>query len=158
MSVELDLQKEIRESCLRYLIRREHSQKELLQKLLSKGFEANDVQGIIDELNEQGWQSNDRFAESYARHKIKKGFGPVKISYELAQRGIDEADLDAIVLDISGSWGDILEQVYAKKYSSEKQVGNKEWQKRYRFLLQRGFSSDMINSFYKSSNIKIIYS
>lgn len=64
---------EIRESCLQLLARREHSQKELLNKLLIKGFNKDVILAVIEELAKQGWQSDLRYAESYARHRIEKG-------------------------------------------------------------------------------------
>jgi len=146
MPVELEFAKEIREVCLRLLTRREHSQLELLNKLSLKGFDRYDSQKIIDGLTEEGWQSDERFAESYARYRIKKGFGPVKISYELRQRGITNFDLDAVVLDLADSWLDLLEQLYYKKYTDDGPLAQKEWLKRSRFLQQRGFSHEMIKT------------
>ena len=149
--IEAESQKEIREICLRLLTRREHSQQELLDKLAKKGFDRDESQTVIDELVDQGWQSDQRFAESYARFRIKKGFGPNKIRYELLQRGIAEVDLDAVVMDIADGWLEIIKQVYKKKYSDDKHLPNKERLKRSRFLLQRGFSSDMIRTLFQQS-------
>lgn len=149
MFVELELAKEIREVCLRLLTRREHSQLELLNKLALKGFERDKSQKIIADLVEEGWQSDERFAESYARYRIKKGFGPVKISYELRQRGVVGFDLEPVVLDLADSWFDLLKQLYSKKYTDKGMLSQKEWLKRSRFLQQRGFSHEMIKTVLK---------
>ncbi len=141
----VDSEKEIRENCLRLLVRREHSQRELLDKLAIKGIERRATQVIIDQLIDEGWQSDDRFAESYARYRIRKGFGPVKITYELKQKGISDFDLDPVVLDVADSWFDLLTQVYHKKYADNGELSQKERLKRSRFLQQRGFSHEMIN-------------
>ncbi len=142
-------QKQIREICLRLLSRREHSQQELLNKITGKGFERSEIQLIIDDLAEQGWQSDFRFAESYARFRVKKGYGPIKISYELRQRGIEYFDLESVVLDFADDWSEILEQVYRKKYTDDKILTNKEYVKRCKFLQQRGFSNEMIRAIVK---------
>ena len=63
----------IKEHCLRLLTYREHSQKELRTKLMQKGFAREDIQPIIEQLAENNWQSDTRFAESYARHRMQKG-------------------------------------------------------------------------------------
>lgn len=146
--IEAESQKQIREICLRLLTRREHSQQELLDKLAIKGFDRDESQTVIDELIDQGWQSDQRFAESYARFRIKKGFGPNKIRYELLQRGIAEVDLDVVVMDIADGWLEIIKQVYEKKYSDEERLPHKERLKRSRFLQQRGFSNDMIKTLF----------
>ena len=155
---DIESQKKIRELCLRLLSRREHSQQELLEKLASKGFDRAETQLIVDDLAAQGWQSNQRFAESYSRYRIKKGYGPIKIICELQQRGIEDYDLDEVVMDIADGWGEVLDQVYVKKYPDDKELTNKEWFKRNRFLQQRGFSGEMIKTLFKDLSIKLIYS
>ena len=156
--IEAESQKNIREICLRLLTRRDYSQLELLDRLAKKGFSHTESQTIIDDLAEQGWQSDQRFAESYARYRIKKGYGPIKISYELQQRGVESFDFDTVVFDLADDWDDLLRQVYERKYSDEKTLLSKEWLKRSRFLQQRGFSGELINRLFKVLNIKLLYS
>jgi regulatory protein len=146
---------EINESCLRLLARREHSQKELLNKLLLKGFAKDDILAVIDELALQGWQSDSRYAESYARHRIQKGYGPFFIAYELRQNGVDEVDLEDLVQKTAGSWVDLLEQIYIKRYGHDSFLDRKEWAKRSRFLMQRGFPGTLISALFDHLNIKL---
>jgi len=141
---ELGLLKEIKEACLQYLIRREHSQRELLRKVSEKGYPNSIVLTIINELAEQGWQSDARFAESYARSRVHKGIGPLRIKAELQQRGAAEHAFDMAAEDIAGSWYELLQQVYQKKYADIPYENPKEQLKRCRFLQQRGFANDMI--------------
>ncbi len=138
--------REIREKCIRLLTRREHSQRELLDKLGLKGFDRSEIQLVIDMLIDEGWQSDERFAESYTRYRIRKGFGPVKIAYELRQRGIVGFNLDPVVLDLTGSWFNLVEQVYHKKFGDNKPSSEKEWLKQSRFLQQRGFTHELIKT------------
>ncbi len=145
----------IKESCLGLLVRREHSQKELLNKLLVKGWAKDDILAVIDELAQQSWQSDARYAESYARHRIHKGYGPVWIAYELRKNGVDAVNLDDIVQQTAGSWMDLLEQVYSKKYGHDSVLNRNEWAKRSRFLMQRGFSGTMISALFDHLNIKL---
>lgn len=144
-----DFAKEIRHSCIRLLTRREHSQQELLDKLELKGFDRNSIQIVVASLANESWQSDERYAEAYARYRMKKGFGPVKITYELRTKGISGFNLDPVVLDIAGSWFDLISQIYQKKYQSHDDLTQKEWLKRSRFLQQRGFSHEQISSVLK---------
>jgi regulatory protein len=147
---------EIRESCLRLLARREHSQKELLNKLLIKGFNKDDILAVIEELALQGWQSDLRYAESYARHRIQKGFGPISVIYGLRQNGVVLTNLEDIIQQTAGSWMELLEQVYTRKYNHDTLLDRNEWAKRSRFLLHRGFSGAMVIALFEHLNIKFI--
>lgn len=138
--------KEIKEFCLRLLTRREHSRLELIDKSVLKGFDRTESEKVIDQLTLEGWQSDQRFAESYARYRIKKGFGPVKITQELRLRGIFDFDLEPVVLELSDGWMDLIQQLYKRKYLDEGPLSPKEWVKRNRFLQQRGFTHEMIKT------------
>ena len=150
---ELLTYKAIKEACLQYLVRREHSQLELVQKVAAKGFARRDVMTVLDELIEQGLQSNARFAESYARSRVHKGFGPLRIQAELQQRGVGDCYFEMAVEDIAGSWSLLLEQVYSKKYGEETGLDIKEKFKRSRFLQQRGFPRDMVQHLFKKLSL-----
>jgi regulatory protein len=161
--------KEIRDSCLRLLAMREHSKKELRQKLAAKGFGRDEALEVIDELAREGLQDDARYAESYARSRILKGYGPIRIIYELKQAGIEldrsggqtgteptAFNLDDTVQSTAGGWAELLERVYSKKYSRERKMEVKEWARRSRFLMQRGFSVEMITELFEHLNIKLI--
>jgi len=148
--------KEIQEVCLHLLARREHSRQELLNKLALRGLDRDDAQSVIDELAKQGWQDDLRYAESYARFRIRKGYGPIRVSYELKQNGIAAFDLDGIVREEAGSWMALLEQVYNKKYTHVAVMDRNEWAKRSRFLLHRGFSGAMISALFDQLNIRFL--
>lgn len=144
---------EIREVCLRLLTRREHSRSELLNKLTVRGFGKRQSETVLDELVEQGWLSDQRFAEEYARQRLQKGFGPKRIAYELKQAGIDDFDLERLVDESAESWLTLLFRVYHKKYPQDKTVTRNEWAKRSRFLLQRGFTSAQIGALFEHLNL-----
>ncbi|PPK76100.1 regulatory protein [Methylobacter tundripaludum] len=156
MIEEAQVDKEIEGVCLRLLARREHSRQELLAKLALRGFDRDDALPVIDELAEHGWQDDLRYAESYARFRIQKGYGPIRVSYELKQNGIAAFDLEGIVQEEAGSWMALLEQVYSKKYSHDTVLERNEWAKRSRFLLHRGFSGAMISALFDELSIRFL--
>jgi len=147
----------IRAECLRLLTGREHSRKELLQKLAVKGFAKESIEPILEELSAENWQSDARYAESYARSRILKGYGPTFIAYELRQHGIDLGktplfDLEALAESVAGGWMALLQQIYSKKYGNDPIPNRNEWAKRSRFLLQRGFTNAMIADLLKNTS------
>jgi regulatory protein len=145
----------IRADCLRLLAGREHSRKELAQKLAAKGFAKDSIESALDRLTEENWQSDARYAESYARARIQKGYGPAFIAYELHQNGIDlgnipSFDLKVLAESVAGGWMALLHQVYDKKYGAGPIPNRNEWAKRSRFLQQRGFTNAMIAELFKT--------
>lgn len=143
----------IRAACLQYLMRREHSQRELLQKVSAKGFAKQEIRPVIAELVEQGLQSDARFAESYARSRVHKGFGPLRIKAELQQRGVSNCPFEMAVEDIAGSWQELLAEVYSKKYGNETGLDIKEKSRRSLFLQQRGFPNDLVRQLFKQLSL-----
>jgi regulatory protein len=155
LQTSIELKQSIQQICLRLLAMREHSQRELLDKLALRGYSRADVEPIIAEFAEQGWQDNQRFAECYARQRMIKGYGPVRIRYELQQRGIAELDLEQLAEDNVGGWLNSLLQIYENKFDQQPKLSRAEWLKRSRFLQQRGFSHDMIKQMCAELKIKI---
>lgn len=145
---------QIKDICLRLLTYREHSQQELLQKLALKGYAGKLVQPVLDELAANDWQSDRRYALSYARQRINKGYGALRVAYELRQRGIAELDLEDVTFEVAEGWLDLLERTYLNKYVHEPIISRHEWAKRSRFLLQRGFSAAMITALFKQLQLK----
>ena len=86
------------------LARREHSRKELLTKL-SQRFEQNDlVTEILDEILQEGLQSDQRFTESFVRLRVQRGQGPVKIRYDLGQKGVESGLIDDAMACFDNEW------------------------------------------------------
>ena len=153
-STPTERRQQIEAVCLRLLARREHSQKELLDKLALRGFMRDESLPVIQAMAEQNWQNDGRYAECYIRQRIATGNGPVRIRYELQQRGIDDADLDPQAEE-QGGWQNLLLDVYSRKYDDEKSLSQNEWLKRSRFLQQRGFSGEMIKRLFGELKIKL---
>ncbi|MSS76125.1 MAG: regulatory protein RecX [Methyloglobulus sp.] len=143
------ISKNIKKDCLRLLTRRDHSRKEIQLKMAVKDYESSQVSAVIDDLAQQGWQDDTRYAESYARMRSHKGFGPIRIAYELQQQGIEAHTVDKVLQATSDNWLNLMEQVYNKKYPGPLAMDSNERAKRIRFLLHRGFSSAIITTLFK---------
>ena len=128
------------------LARREHSLRELTQKLTLKGFERSDVEELLTKFVELGWQSDQRFAESYCRSRLNKGFGPVRIQYELKERGIGFSIESAF--EQQPDWQTLLSELHSKKYGAQAPADMKERAKRTRFFQHKGFTHDMIKQLF----------
>ncbi|MDT4288131.1 regulatory protein RecX [Methylomonas sp. MO1] len=154
LSTAIERRQQIEAVCLRLLSRREHSRRELLDKLALRGFNRDEAEPVIDGMAELNWQNDERYTECYVRQRIRSGYGPVRIRYELQQRGINDVDLDAHAEELGG-WQTVLLEVYSRKYDDEKLRSQNEWLKRSRFLQQRGFSGEMIKRLFAELKIKL---
>lgn len=136
----------LRDKAIRLLARREHAAFELKQKLQGLGDEA-EIVTLIDRLVAEGLQSNERFTESYIRSRENAGYGFLKIQQELAQRGIDAELIEKHLSKDPDYWQVLLRQAWQKKYDGVMPNNDKTYAQQARFLLQRGFSAEMIYRF-----------
>lgn len=133
----------LRDRALGLLARREHSRQELTRKLTQGGFPANEIAPVLDEFETKNWLSDRRFAESYvADHEAK--FGIIKLAYELRQRGIDDAVINAILPGNQDSELERARKIWRKKFGTAA-VTPAEKAKQMRFLQSRGFASNIIS-------------
>ena len=124
---------------LKMLIRREHSQLELSNKLQLKDFDNTDIKHSINLLIEQKYQSDERFSEAFILMRYNQGKGPVIISSELKKRGIESFDLSIF------DWFELAKEVREKKFGQNLPSDYKTQSKQKRFLKSRGFGFDQIN-------------
>jgi regulatory protein len=140
-----DVIEAIRLISLKLLERREHSSAELRSKLKLRGFRNSDVDPVLRQLEIENLLSSTRFVEQYLHSRTARGFGPLRIRYELIERGIDNVQIEDAMNTWSGNWDRVLSQVYRKKYSADLGCAEPERSKRVRYLLQRGFTMDQID-------------
>lgn len=136
---------ELRETAIRLLARREHGRRELADKLGRKqpGADPGDVEQVLDALAAEGLQSDARFAESFARQRAGKRYGPVRIRAELRQRGIGDAEVEAAMASLEVDFFELAAAVYAQRYGRAGAPGDrKERARRHQALLRRGFGHD----------------
>lgn len=138
-------QKIIRETLVRLLARREHSQQELVHKLSAKDFSTAGIYAELQRLQEKGLQSDSRFAESQVRTRIMQGHGPNRIKGELREHQIQDADIQAAINQAEPDWFAMALEVYEKKYANKPIKDWQDKQKRMRFLQYRGFTLEQIN-------------
>ena len=129
---------------VRLLSRREHSAFEIRDKLAKREFDDAEITQAIVELKQGGWLSDERFAEAYIRMRQLKGFGPIRISMELGERGVDESIVSVFLHSDDDVWKQSLMQQYQKKYKNKTIENYNDKAKRIRFLQYRGFALDLI--------------
>jgi len=134
----------IRHAALNLLARREHSPKELLDKLKHKGFQPDLIQSILDNLIEQKLLSVSRFIENYIEARRKKGFGPLHIRAELSARGISSDDIQQYLMLNDDIWFEEAKSAWQKRFKNKFPQNSKERAQHMRFLQSRGFTSEQM--------------
>ena len=125
---------------------REHSVKELQDKLSAKTDNIDVVLSVMDFLLSNDYVSDGRFTEAFVRSRANKGHGPIKIRAELRAKGVKSLLVDEHLNDSAAMWFDAALALYDKKYGDEPVLDYKSWSKRARFLQGRGFNMEHIQS------------
>ncbi len=128
------------------LARREHSRLELIRKLRQRGFAEHDLLPVLDALAAANLQSDERYAESYARSRAERGFGPLRIRAELQERGIDGNGIESALAALEQDWSEQARTAREKRFGAEPPQDIQQRMRQTRFLQQRGFSHDQIRS------------
>ena len=130
---------------MRLLGRREHSARELSSKLRQGGVAAEDIEPLVQDLAENGWQSDPRFAASRIHNRIAQGYGPIRISAELRMAGLPDATIREAMDAADCDWTALCIDVCQRKYR-QPATDRAERQKRYNHLAARGFAGDQIRA------------
>ena len=129
---------------VRLLAMREHSVKEIINKLFDKSENDSTIHAVVDELLKKKYLSDDRFTENYIRARCNRGFGPVKIRAELKSRGITNILIQDHLDEGADIWFDSADSQCRKKYGGVAIRDYSSWTKRARFLQSRGFTMEQI--------------
>ena len=105
-----ELTHKLRDQALRYLSRRAHSCRELKDKLLHKGYDAQQIEQLIAEFKKRGYLNDEEYARAFADDEINlKHTGPLRIKEKLLKRGVH---------------GEIIEALISEVYHMDKQIEN----------------------------------
>lgn len=129
---------------LRMLARREHSRRELEQKLSAGGesCETEALASVLDKLERKGFLSEQRVVEQVARIRRSR-FGSHRIVYELKAKGIDSHLIDGILPTLKQTELEAAINIWRKKFEHPP-ASKEERGKQVRFMMNRGFSMETI--------------
>jgi regulatory protein len=146
-------QDEIRSRALKLLTTREHSRLELSRKLRRRGYDAAAVDEVLDALQAEELLSEERLIAAYVAERLSKGFGPLRIQFELREKGLSDDQIHPYLKHDDESMLQFLAQAYRKRYGDQPIVGVRDQSKRSRFLEYRGFPPRLIARFFRAGPI-----
>ncbi|MBT7374830.1 MAG: regulatory protein RecX [Porticoccaceae bacterium] len=143
----------IRSAAMDLLTGREYSRAELAKKL-DKRFEGHEsIVSVLDRLQREGLQSDERFTEAFLRSRLYRGHGLARIKMDIRQKGIQDDMLEAAVEQSDIDWFALARELAQRKFGSSPATEQKDRAKRMRFLQYRGFNFEQIKYALNSSGI-----
>jgi len=134
----------IRNKAMDLLARREHSTQELRRKLAAREFDDREIEQALTKLQRDGLLSDDRFAEAFVQQRFNAGMGPLKIAFELRQKGIEDSLAEEHLAAFAGSWQESMSRERAKRFGETIPQDYAARMKQARFLQNRGFSPESV--------------
>ena len=127
---------------LRHLSRREHSRAELARKLAEHEPDAEVIQQLLDQLQAQGWLSDERFAESLVRAKANR-YGVRRLRADLQARGVSAESASKALLDHPVDELERARAWWTRKFG-QAPLSPQDRARQMRHLLSRGFEADVV--------------
>jgi len=117
------------------------------QRLAGREFEDEVIGWTINQLQQDGYLSEMRFAEAYLRSRLKKGEAPWLAAKRAEQKGARSDAVQAALAELSADYD--AEQA-ARDLMQARDPGGfrfedeRIWQRQARFLRNKGFNTDII--------------
>jgi regulatory protein len=134
---------DIRIAAMNLLARREHSRRELKQKLRRRFDDEALVDAELQRLAEKNLQSDERFAESFVRQRAGRGYGLLRVRQGMREKGLGDSEISLAIDAADIDWRTLAAEVYRKKYGDLPAADLKEKARRARFMQYRGFSPEL---------------
>lgn len=135
-------------SCaVRALGRREHTAAELRTKLSQRDFPDDVITPVLQRLQDDGYLSEARFAESFLRMRLKAGETPWLAAQKARQRGVEEGALQDALEVLQDDFDPLraCRRLLARRDpTGHRHTDERTWQKQARFLRNKGFDAATI--------------
>lgn len=139
----------IRQHALDLLALREHSRSELSYKLTRRTQNQEVIAQVLDELAQANLQSDSRYAEAYARSRVKRGYGPAALARDLRGKHVSQEIVRDALSELDVDWQEEAAAVREKKFGPDLPQSTSEQAKQSRFLNYRGFESEHIRGLFR---------
>lgn len=127
---------------LRLLSQREHSRAELERKLAAHEVEPGTLAQALDELQAKGFINEERVVESVIHRRAGK-LGTARVQQELAAKGLSTESMVEALDQLRSTELERARQVWSRKFGAPS-TEPKERARQMRFLLSRGFASEVV--------------
>jgi regulatory protein len=127
---------------------RGHSTQEIRQRLMRRGYPPDEIAAVIARLTSAKYLDDLEFARMWVRSRsLRQADAPARLARELRAKGIDEADIRAVLVDLSdeSTVQETAEQAAGRKLRTLHGLDPAVASRRLAaHLLRRGFAADVI--------------
>lgn len=121
------------------------TEKELVQKLLDKGYDKIICDIVLETMLEYNYINDYDFCISFFDYAVAKGWGMMKIRNELKRKGVSDDVLAEALDEFEDSPEQRIYEILERRYDADELKDFKEKQRAVRFFASRGFGFDSIN-------------
>jgi len=134
-----------RDTAVKYLSFKARTKKEVIEKLKEKEYSDEIIEKVINLLEKYNYIDDYAYAGSFLRDKFNlKGFGTIRIKYELKQKGISEEIIEKVFDENNLNESEKAAELVEKKYGIYN-YDIKEKKRIEAFLARKGFSFSIIS-------------
>lgn len=119
---------------------------DIREKLIKWGLSGEDIGHILQQLTQQGFLDEARFAKAFVKDRFAfNGWGRIKIAYHLKQKGIpgDVIDDAMTAIDETRYRERLTELLQAKWRTVKEREPRAAWAAMMRFAASRGFETNV---------------
>ncbi|OGV90429.1 hypothetical protein A3A66_03725 [Microgenomates group bacterium RIFCSPLOWO2_01_FULL_46_13] len=134
---------------LYYIGIRQRSRQEMaiyLKKKLKSGQSEEVIDKVLAKLEQFNLLNDEEFGRAWLEAKLKKGFGPLRVQFDLRQKGIDKKVVRELITAVSRErWRMGADEVVAKKMRLWRSLPtDHQRQRAFRLMTSRGFPLDIV--------------
>jgi regulatory protein len=128
---------------------REHSRVELARKLAAHAEPEDDLDALLNELEAQGWLSDERAAQGLVRRRSDR-LGAARVRQELQAKGLPAEVIAQALMGLGESEVHRATEVWRRKFSQAPTDATAR-AKQMRFLMARGFGAATASAVLKAA-------
>lgn len=125
-----------------------HSKKEILDRLIKKGYEKQVCLSAIEKAEQYGYVDDQQFAKALVGQKRDKSRAEIKSI--LYKKGVDKEIIGEAIDEIDEDEEKRRAKALAEKYLKNKQINQRTLASLYAFLARKGFGADIIKNVLRS--------
>ncbi len=131
---------EAKSAALKLVLTKRRTEKEVVKKLIEKGFSEDDAIFAASYYRETGYIDHREYAFRFVHDAaLVKGFGPLRIRRELQIRGVEDNYIEDALSSLSFELTDEMKRKYGEGSRSEKELSHI-----YQHYIRKGFASENI--------------
>ncbi len=151
--------KKAKDTAYKFLSYRQRSKKEIVDKLKEKKFSDSAIEDVVHSLEEYNYINDADFASNWAESRVRsRRTGRMILRSELLKKGISKDIVDKTLKEIYNKYNEMslaIDALNSKAKMLRDLPEDKKKRRLYSFLMQKGFSYEIINEILGEMEIEI---